>query len=725
MDETRFRLYAVDNTEDTLLRGMLEVLSNAKSGDTDLTVRNHGQTTTVTLTIPSATTVTRSTGGSPAPEERNLMSSLADASPLYLQNFQLVLPTSLISIPTIELQKTVNLFTISRGYTLIRCPSSQGTQYGDRCLKDLAPGQPVDIRGEILSLHLQVDALLYWSINPLSYPYVCWRYNLVAEILGAGGFFEWGVGGRICVPTGDSDWLEGAGLNSIALGGGGSCIRVTPLQKEFPHEARARVIRLGCCDDEPVTMSTDGTLFKGRVDFDGNSIAEDFDFTGGNRLEVGRTEAPANCMDTTLTIDDEEDHPNILLARGGRGGEGEGQTTVTVLADDSKCTTCPTSVTRWLQTEFGNFGEGGTTCTKGQVSSGTPQTQKVTIELSDGKAEATYWAGCVGTTDPAQTTRKATIQLFRENPDTNSDATALGSVNVLHYNGFKFRDLGIDDEEMIVPAPSDDTFLATVEQDAAEIQTFFREKTSFLKDFWLNPETKEGFYDQDGSNTWTEGDILYKPWTDDNPNPALDNEEFDPCHDANDLSTCGTNKEASYFIALAASCDTDTDPCTKRVHRVMPRNMLVTLQKEQSLVAKTGYPPTTETWKLNGAMGCGVTDEDVSDPTKLNFFDQINCGADTFVRHYTQTHFNDDTDRPLEFTSPFFFKLADGFKHGGIRPQPMEDPVAFSVKNRVTYIQYRYTNWIQAEPKGGGVLLFRQVWNHDRFKKFPWRKGSP
>ena len=30
--------------------------------------------------------------------------------------------------------------------------------------------------------------------------------------------------------------------------------------------------------------------------------------------------------------------------------------------------------------------------------------------------------------------------------------------------------------------------------------------------------------------------------------------------------------------------------------------------------------------------------------------------------------------------------------------------------NRGTYIQYRYTNWTETEPGGGGVLLFNKIW---------------
>ena len=165
--------------------------------------------------------------------------------------------------------------------------------------------------------------------------------------------------------------------------------------------------------------------------------------------------------------------------------------------------------------------------------------------------------------------------------------------------------------------------------------------------------------------------------------------------------------------------------CSRRSHQVTSRTMLVTLQKEQRLIRyedkPTAYP--TDMDRLDGAMGCGKTDQGVSDPEKLNFVDQIVCGADTFLKHYTATHFNGDSDRPLD-SFPFFFKISDGIRHGGVRPHPAGDPVAFSVANRITYVQYRYTPWIQATPEGEGVYLFYSVWNSPRFRDHSWSGSS-
>ena len=40
--------------------------------------------------------------------------------------------------------------------------------------------------------------------------------------------------------------------------------------------------------------------------------------------------------------------------------------------------------------------------------------------------------------------------------------------------------------------------------------------------------------------------------------------------------------------------------------------------------------------------------------------------------------------------------------------------------SRPTYVQYRYTPWIQAEPTGGGVYLFKLKW--DEYSTFTWSR---
>ena len=275
----------------------------------------------------------------------------------------------------------------------------------------------------------------------------------------------------------------------------------------------------------------------------------------------------------------------------------------------------------------------------------------------------------------------------------------------------------IPESEMIVAIGSDATAInTTVGQDAAEIQTFLETQNSgsgsFLKDFYLDPETKEGFYDQDHNRAWTSGDILYEPIT------STDDNEF----------TMGPHSrilQASQLIARLASCkDALYDPsnpssCDERTHRVMPRNMLVTLQKEHSLVASGGYPPEAD---LNDAMGC---DENIL--SKQNFVDQIACAANTFVSRYTEAV------SAFVNKSEIFYDKARGARHGYDCPSGgcTDDDIAegkgpvvtFFVKDRMTDVQYRYTPWIQSMPTGGGVYLFYAVWSGSRFDR-NWRGGS-
>ena len=44
-------------------------------------------------------------------------------------------------------------------------------EYGDFCLKDLQPGQSIDIQGFVISVYVNADLLIYWRIVPPSYPF--------------------------------------------------------------------------------------------------------------------------------------------------------------------------------------------------------------------------------------------------------------------------------------------------------------------------------------------------------------------------------------------------------------------------------------------------------------------------------------------------------------------------------------------------------------------------
>ena len=61
--------------------------------------------------------------------------------------------------------------------------------------------------------------------------------------------------------------------------------------------------------------------------------------------------------------------------------------------------------------------------------------------------------------------------------------------------------------------------------------------------------------------------------------------------------------------------------------------ILATMQKEQSAVALQSYP-TKPDRELNLIMGCSEI------AGWRNFVDQIQCGAETFLKRYSETHFN-------------------------------------------------------------------------------------
>ena len=503
---------------------------------------------------------------------------------------------------------------------------------------------------------------------------------------------------------------------SITIDGGGPCVQV----EQFPRRegaigvvpARARVTRLGCCDDPDgaVTITASGDTFRSET------FATNFSL---ERAPAATASQPANCVDTTLTIDDSQNHANIVRANG------QDSTTVTVGAG-CRLSDCPLTISRWLKTDFGSFG-GEVNCTTDQAS--TNQTQLVTIRVPDETATATHRAGCINS--GSTNTTDATMQVFREPPTQNS--TPLKSVKALHYNGFDFTNLGISDNEMILSAPSD--AVASVTRTANAIQTFLEDKNSFLKDFYVSTLTHEGFYDAPNPNDndrrygiWTPGvDTLYEPPKAQNPAgndtrtdpdsntpPRWDNctgEEGTPTYE------CGTERRASNLIAQIAACMEAAGDCDPRSQSLNPRMILATLQKEQSIVQLTSYPTDLE--KLDKAMGC-------SDTTAWhNFVTQIKCGINTFIGRYNDRNWE---GRPVNFSgssSSYFFRILDcdapkvekTVRH---RVGEKKECVAFGVTDRAAYMQFRYTPWVQSEPTGGGVYLFKLKW--DEYSTFTWSR---
>ena len=118
-------------------------------------------------------------------------------------------------------------------------------------------------------------------------------------------------------------------------------------------------------------------------------------------------------------------------------------------------------------------------------------------------------------------------------------------------------------------------------------------------------------------------------------------------------------------------------------------------------------------------MGCQGSNTD--------FIDDINCGAKTFVDRYKEA-----VNR-FSNSSEFFHDIAREVRHGYLcatpnktycTPEEKDEGkgpiVTFFVKNRVTEVQYRYTNWTETEPGVGGVYLFNAIW--EGYSTFNWSR---
>ena len=225
---------------------------------------------------------------------------------------------------------------------------------------------------------------------------------------------------------------------------------------------------------------------------------------------------------------------------------------------------------------------------------------------------------------------------------------------------------------------------------------------------------------------WDRGiDTLYEPPERQNQagNSSRDG-AFSDCTGTVAMGTrrCGETLSAAVLMARLASCQNAEDAnsgnnifdCSMtRSHRVTPRNMLVTLQKEQQLIVTEGVAapyPTARPRSLNEAMGCGVTDNDVTDITKLNFVDQLSCAAKTFAKRYREAPAalggTDDN------TNKVFHDEARGVRHGyncSSKDRCTDAEIAegkgpivtFFVNNKPTWVQYKYTLGSRGLPERG------------------------
>ena len=719
-DSSRMRIHNIDNSADGHLHGVLEVFANAAPGQTDLVVSDtQGREARVSITIRSDTTITRVPAESTPPKETNLTGDHFGFPPIYGQPLEEgdPLPPPVIIIPVyldLRIVDQEDYITV-----LTACSSSpMDFEYDLTCLDDLHPAQSENVRG-VVGAEYWVDVQgIYWSWNPDESPgappYIihggCNELTHGWDIPGHQGEIYWGstCSGDESIVNFSSDLV----LSEFDERAG--CVQVEQVaspQSEL-YIARAQATRL-CCGDETITFSAEGNAFEGQ--------SSEYRFADRN-FPIGTAKSPNDCVDTTLTIEEALEHANIVLAD---GSSSELEATIkpetTTLTLSLSSAPADANTTRYLRIVDD----------AGDISTdlGTIPSE---VSLSNVKATATYTAATLPT-NPS-TTKVATIEVSPEMP---SDFVAVDSVTVFNYSGFDFTNLGIDESDMVMPVPT--MIPASVDATAEEIQRFLEIKGSFLEDFYLNTLTKEGFYDQDGDGMWdrdddnvdSSGDILYQPNSDNNPdgsstfqtddpNTPEDERNFDDCTGEGADEKCGDTLLASELIAKtivdtchmplsSLSCkfsppsNTDQPVVTPVSPRsVNPRMILATMQKEQSIAALPSYPMKPDL-ALNRAMGCA------DDPAWNNFVDQIQCGAETFLTHYSASHYN---NRSLEF--PFFFKMSDGLRHGGIHPYITAntggDKVAFSVMDRGTYIQYRYTNWIESEPGSGGVSLFLKIW---------------
>ena len=264
VDENRLRVSNVDNSRDNRLTALVKVLSTAASGETDLIVRDSDDREwPVTITVASLSTRSQSLSVS------NVTADIEGLAPLYVQQFKAreSFTRSLGQARSVfwGFNYAYNLVNFQWQLPMIYC-SSLG-EYGDFCLKDLQPGQSVDIEGFVISVYVNADLLIYWRGWPPSYPLACLRATAAFEFPGAGGFRE-----SVNFCFGEYVFAGTSGHTaSMTIDGGGPCVQVEQFRRREGAigvvPARVRVTRLGCCDDPDgaVTITASGDTFRSQT----------------------------------------------------------------------------------------------------------------------------------------------------------------------------------------------------------------------------------------------------------------------------------------------------------------------------------------------------------------------------------------------------------------------------------------------------------------------------
>ena len=201
---------------------------------------------------------------------------------------------------------------------------------------------------------------------------------------------------------------------------------------------------------------------------------------------------------------------------------------------------------------------------------------------------------------------------------------------------------------------------------AAAIQTFFAAQNSFLANFYFAGPTG-GYIDTNKNGRYDAGEPIYLAGSKTFP-----------------VGTTGT-RASDWFFSRA------------QAYGINAKLLVIKAQAENTLLSKLSLPAAGI---LNFALGCGNSSD---------FYDQVDCSAQTFAARYRESSFN---GRPLNY--PFWFRVGDHIKHavsGSCAPSTSGCvEVAFPVNNAATYVQYRYTPYVQALTNGGGVYLLERLW---------------
>jgi len=327
-------------------------------------------------------------------------------------------------------------------------------------------------------------------------------------------------------------------------------------------------------------------------------------------------------------------------------------------ACDSSIGACSANIVR------ANYGGDQTTL---YFSVNPPQSKQINIIPRYGHTASSVTTSSSGTAQGAYTS--GVISLGDTGTEVDDVTAIVGNGEagdfafVLNYNGFNFHESQV----------ANYAFTNSGAMSETDIQSFFQSKNSFLAHFYFCQTG--GFLDKNNNGRYDPGERSY------------------PTSRLPPKSCLGIGKvsSAAHVIYTAASQGKNGN--------INPKLLLVTLEKEKSLVSAASLPPAAT---LNWAMGC---------LGRTNFRDQISCAVDRLGSHFHDTTWN---NRPVTFSpSPFFCATFPGYPEWGVQHDAGSglEPVGFTINNAATYSLYRYTPYIQSIPQGGGNWRFETLWH--------------